>query len=373
MISLRCTKTGERYPADIPRWRSDGGFLLDIEFAPTIEPDRIAKRKPTLWRYREAIPVSFPDAAVSFDEGCTPLLPLRFAGKEVFVKQDYLFPTGSYKDRGASVLISKARELGVRSVVQDSSGNAGCAVAAYCARAGIACRILVPSGTSSAKLTQLAYYGATVVEIPGTREETARAALVDAASLYYASHAWNPYFLHGTKTFAYEVCEQLGWNAPDTVVLPAGNGTLLLGAAIGFAELRAAGIITASPRLIAVQSARCDPLFRAFRDGALDPPAVAAEETLAEGIAIAGPVRGSQMLEAVRKSGGHVRSVEEAEIVAALRLVARMGIYIEPTSAATVAGLLQYLQTSAASERIVSVFTGSGLKSTDKMLALFRH
>jgi threonine synthase len=326
-----------------------------------------------MWRYREALPLDSDDVVVSFDEGFTPLLPMQFAGKNVLVKQDYLFPTGSYKDRGASVLISKARELGVRAVVQDSSGNAGCAVAAYCARAGIACRILVPESTSPAKLAQLSFYGASVVRIPGSREETARAALREADALYYASHAWNPFFLHGTKTFAYEVCEQLGWSAPDTLILPAGNGTLLLGAAIGFGELRAAGIIATVPRIVAVQSARCDPLYQAFRTGSATVPPIMKEDTLAEGIAIAEPVRGAQMLAAVRTTGGRVLIVEDDEIVSALHLVGRMGLYIEPTSAATIAGLLQYLQTSPAGERIVSVFTGSGLKSTEKLLSLLDH
>jgi threonine synthase len=373
MTSLKCTETGTRYSADQPRWRSASGALLDLEFFGRIDPALVARRKPTMWRYREAIPLESDAPIISFEEGFTPLLRMRLSGREVFMKQDYLFPTGSYKDRGASVLISKVRELGLRAVVQDSSGNAGAAVAAYAARAGIACRILVPDTTSPAKLAQLYYYGASVMRIPGSREDAARAALAEADSTYYASHAWNPFFLHGTKTFAYEVCEQLGWTSPDTVVLPAGNGTLLLGAAIGFEELHAAGIIDAAPRIVAVQSARCDPLYQAYCAGSSGIPTVVKRETLAEGIAIAEPVRGDQMLQKVRETGGRVLIVEDREIVEALRLVARMGFYIEPTAAATIAGLLQYLRDSPAEERIVSVFTGSGLKSTEKLLYLLDH
>jgi threonine synthase len=246
-------------------------------------------------------------------------------------------------------------------------------VAAYCARAGIACEIFVPASTSPGKLAQLGWYGAAVHRVPGSRAETARAALDAAQSSYYASHAWNPFFLHGTKTFAYEVCEQMGWKAPDTLVLPAGNGTLLLGAAIGFRELRRAGLISALPRLVAVQAARCAPLWEAFHGAPWGGEKVPAGETLAEGIAIAEPVRGAQMLAAIRETHGTVIAVEEEEIIRALRLVSRQGLYAEPTAAAAIAGLLRYLPASPREERIVTVLTGHGLKSTEKLLSLLSH
>ncbi|MEM9982561.1 MAG: pyridoxal-phosphate dependent enzyme, partial [Bacteroidota bacterium] len=161
---------------------------------------------------------------------------IEFDNFKIHLKLDFLFPTGSYKDRGASVMISKVKELGIDKVVQDSSGNAGASVAAYCAKAGIACDIYAPKCTSQAKLTQIKMYGATLHLIDGTREDTAQAALEAAQKSYYASHCWNPYFFQGTKTFAFEIAEQMGWKAPDTVILPAGNGTLLIGAYIGFRE-----------------------------------------------------------------------------------------------------------------------------------------
>jgi threonine synthase len=183
-----------------------------------------------------------------------------------------------------------------------------------------------------------------------------------AERIYYASHSWNPFFFHGTKTYAYEVVEQLGWRAPDAVVLPAGNGTLLLGAAIGFRELLSAGVIERLPRLIAVQAGRCAPLYRAFHGL----PAAAPEETVAEGIAIAQPVRGPQILNAVRKSGGTFLAVSEDEIRCAWAATSRQGVYIEPTSAATIAGVERYLQTADPDEQIVSVYTGHGLKAAGK-------
>jgi len=369
-IHLICVETGERYPASEPRWRSEGGSLLDLEFSPDFDPARIAGRKPTLWRYREALPIDQDENIVTFDEGFTPLLPVTFGDRRVLVKQEHLFPTGSYKDRGASVLISKVRELGVRSVVQDSSGNAGCSIAAYCARAGISCEIFVPEETSAGKLVQIIQTGARLHLISGSREDTARAAMDAAGTTYYASHCWNPFFLHGTKTFAYEVCEQLGWRAPDTVILPAGNGTLVLGASIGFGELCAWGIIPRTPRIVAVQATMCAPLFQAWKSGTSSLAAIRKGHTMAEGIAVAEPVRGPQVIRAIVSSGGKLLIVEEEEIAAALKLVGRQGFSIEPTSAAVIAGLLQYLPGSSREEVIVSAFTGHGLKSTEKMMAL---
>ncbi len=323
-----------------------------------------------MWRYREAIPVTQTSNIVTFDEGFTPLLEVTFSGKPVLIKQDHLFPTGSYKDRGASVLISKIKELGIKSVVEDSSGNAGCAIAAYCAQANIACDILVPENTSRGKLAQINLYGACLKKIPGTREETAQAALKLSENAYYASHSWNPFFSQGTKTFAFEVCEQLGWKAPDTVILPVGNGTLLLGAYIGFKELFHAGITSQVPKLIAVQSDSCPPLYRAFKDDIDYIPDIATEPTLAEGIAITKPVRGRQIVDAIRETKGDIFTVSDAELKASLKEICGKGFYIEPTSAVTTAGITKYVQQSPLYEIVVSVFTGHGLKSTEKMGSL---
>ena len=268
-----------------------------------------------MWRYREAVPLDHDSNLVTYDEGFPPLLPFHIDSRPVLFKQEYLFPTGSYKDRGASILVSKIKELGVKSVVQDSSGNAGSAIAAYCARAGIHCHVFVPERTANQKLAQMRSYGALVTRVPGSRQETAAAALREAAHTYYASHIWNPFFLHGTKTFAFEVCEQLGWRAPDTVILPVGNGTLLLGAYIGFQELRAASVIKRVPRLIGVQAARCAPLHAALQNPQSKETGPADGDTLAEGIAIENPIRASQILDAIGSTRGDIVTVEEEEIV----------------------------------------------------------
>lgn len=323
-----------------------------------------------MWRYREAIPLEDDQNIVTLVEGFTPLIPLNFLGKKVWIKQEHLFPTGSYKDRGASVLISTIKELGINEVVEDSSGNAGCAIAAYCARGKIKCEIFVPQDTSPAKLAQIQAYGAKVHLIPGSREDTAQAILKAAEKIYYASHSWNPFFFQGTKTMAFEICEQLGWQAPDVVILPVGNGTLLLGCFLGFKDLHQAGIIDKIPRLIGIQAASCAPLFWAWRKNSADIPFITKKETLAEGIAIAAPVRGRQILLAIKETSGDIMIVEEEEIKKALIDVSCRGFYIEPTAAATIAGVHKYVPQSPPGETIVSVFTGHGLKATEKILKI---
>ncbi len=371
MDGLVCRSCGAFHLMDAPMWRCSCGGLLDIRFTARFEPERIARRKPTMWRYREALPIRDDTAIVSFDEGMTPLVPVDLGPGGMLLKLEQLFPTGSYKDRGASVLITKARELGVGRIVEDSSGNAGCAIAAYAAKAGIRCEILVPESTSPGKLAQILMYGAELTRVPGTREDTADAALAAASNTYYASHSWNPFFFQGTKTFAFEVWEQLGFRAPDTLLLPTGNGTLLIGSFIGFSELAEAGLIERIPRHVAVQAGRCAPLYEMFRDGLGSPPAVRGGETIAEGVAIAAPVRWEQIMEIVRRTGGEVVAADDLEVEEALRLLGGKGIYVEPTSALPVAAFLSHPSLRAGT--VVAPLTGHGLKATEKMLKIAKR
>ena len=362
-VTLVCRDTGEEYDASEPRWSSDSGGLLDIDFTPSLDRQVVAERAPSLWRYREVLPIDAAVTPVSLGESVTPLVRISLGGIPVLVKQDHLFPTGSFKDRGAALMVSRLRHLGVDHVVEDSSGNAGCAVAAYCARAGIACDIYVPRATSDTKLTQLDYYGARIHRIDGTREDVARAARDAARSSYYASHVWDPFFLHGTKTFAYEVAEQLGWRAPDAVVVPVGNGTLLLGAYLGFMELQRMQIVDRMPQLIGVQASGCAPLEAVWREGRDTLPAGDAAASLAEGIAVMRPARWRSIIKAVRSSGGGIFRVSEGAIRSALLDLGRMGFFVEPTAAVAIAGVQEVLRRPGDRETIVSVFTGTGLKS----------
>jgi threonine synthase len=369
-VSFTGRNTGKSYSIDSSIWMGDNNELLDISYFSNFSLKNIRREEPTLWRYRHVIPIREDSNIVSFNEGFTPLSKINIEGKQVFVKEDFLFPTSSYKDRGASVLISKVKELGIKKVIQDSSGNAGSSIACYAAKAKIECDIYVPSDTAPAKLAQIQMYGANVIKVEGTREETAKAAFLAAKNNYYASHVWNPFFFQGTKTFSFEVCEQLNWKNPDTVVLPAGNGSLLIGAYIGFSELFYSGIIPAVPKIIAVQSKFCAPLYEAFRNRTDNIPKVIQGKTLAEGIAISSPARGKQILGCVKKTGGKILVVDEEQIISTLFEMGNQGYYIEPTSAAVIAGLKDYLSESDSDELIISVFTGTGLKSSDKIIKL---
>lgn len=369
MTQLICRATGATFDAGEPIWRAGDDGLLDLEMTPQLDRATLSARPMTMWRYREALPIECDDHIVTLGEGCTPLVAETWARRPVWLKLEHLMPSGSYKDRGASLMVSKARELGVHAGVEDSSGNAGAAVAAYCATAGLACEIYAPASASRGKLLQIEAMGAALRAIEGTRDDVARACRAAAEFSYYLSHVWNPFFLHGVKTFAYEVVEQLGWRAPDVVVLPVGNGALLLGAFIGFQELRDLGVIATIPRLVGVQAENCAPLVEAWRARAADYAPFAARPTMAEGISIAEPRRGPQCLEAVRTTGGAFIAVDEAEILAAWRALCAMGYFVEPTSAATVAGITR-LGDVPVDAVVVAPLTGHGLKAVDKLLKI---
>jgi len=363
MALLACTTCTSTYRTSEPIWRCRCGGLLDIIQTPAFDRTKIDYQAPGLWRYRHAIPVENDANIVSLGEGMTPLILQNIGGRPVYFKMDYLQPSGSFKDRGAAVLMSKAKELRVQHIIEDSSGNAGAAIAAYGAAAGISCDIYVPAHTSKQKLAQIKAAGAACIEIPGGREATAIAALHAAEQTYYASHSWNPFFFQGAKTIAFELCEQLGWRAPDIFVAPAGNGTLLLGAALGFSELCKTGVIKNMPKIIAVQAENCAPLATAFAHGNSDFAAVDTAPTQAEGIAVAHPIRGAQILRAVRAGGGEFVTVTEDEISSMLHTLHRRGLYVEPTAAVAAAGVAKQIHNFKTADVVASVFTGHGLKS----------
>ena len=366
-MKILCAACRQTAPEDSLRWRCSCGGLYEISSTASFPRDAIRNRPPTLWRYREALPLPLTCDAVSLGEPLTPLLSWP-AVPGAHLKLDFLLPTGSFKDRGACVMVSHMRGLGIRAALEDSSGNAAAAVAAYSARAGIACKIFVPASTSTGKLAQIGMYGAEVVAIPGSREDVAAAARREAEEMYYASHVFNPYFFHGTKTFAFEVWEQLGFRAPDQVILPVGHGTLYLGAYLGFRDLLRAGEISRLPRLIGIQAESCAPLVAAWRGQAPSDPG----NTLAEGIRIAAPDRAETILHACRESQGEFFAVSEQDIVSALFRLGRAGLYIEPTAAVAPAGALQLAAAGRlpAGEITVIPLTGSGLKAGNALARL---
>jgi threonine synthase len=364
-VSYVDPSTGRTYPLTEARWCGDDGHYLNLAPAAGLTRGQIDPSRRSVWRYAAALLVDVGHA-VSLGEGWTPLVAGEWDGAAVRYKLEFMMPTGSFKDRGMTVMISYLRARGIARVLEDSSGNAGASLSAYAAAAGMACRILVPETASYPKIAQIAAGGADVVTIKGSRQDVAEAALVQSAEMFYASHNWQPFFVEGVKTLAYELWEQLGFTAPDNLVVPLGYGSNVLGAERGFSELLANGEIARRPRLFGVQAARCAPYAAAFAAGGeqLVPTAIA--PTIAEGIATARPTRVPEVLRAVRDSGGTIVAVEEPEIVEALSSLARRGLYVEPTSAVAAAGLTRLLASGVIRPRetTVLVLTGSGLKAS---------
>jgi threonine synthase len=356
-------RSAQTFDLAIPRWCGDAQAPLLLTPRMGMSRDEIATGTRSLWRYAAALPW-MPRAPITMGEGCTPLVEHALPGGTALLKCEWFMPTGSFKDRGASVMLSLLRDQGISAVLEDSSGNGGAAISAYAAAGGMAATIYVPASTSPAKTVQSRAAGATIELIPGSRQDCADAALRRAAEIFYASHNWQPFFLEGTKTLAYELWEDLGFRAPDSIVVPCGAGSNVLGLWIGFSELLRAGQIALLPRIFASQPANCGPIARA----ALGLPAEPARPTIAEGTAIAQPIRLPECLQALRESGGGAVLVEEDAIAAASLMLARRGVFVEPTCAQAAAAFTQLrdARVIAEAETTVVVLTGTGLKSTPR-------
>ena len=318
-------------------------------------------RRAGLERYRKSLPLPPGSPLVGLGEGDTPLLEAKVGEAIVHFKCEHLNPSGSFKDRGAAVLVSALAALGVGEAVEDSSGNAGAAFAAYAARAGIRARVYVPSSAAGPKRLQIQAYGAELVEVPGPRSAAAEAAQHAAeGGQVYASHAHHPHGLAGMATIAFEIVEQLGV-APGAVVVPVGQGSLLIGLERGFAALKAAGAIGQAPQLVGVQAQACAPLWAVARAGPAGLGFVQEGETIAEGIRIRNPLRGDAALGAVDRSGGTWVAVPEEAIQEGQAELARLGFFVEPTSAVVWPALAAIA--SELRQPTVAVLTGSGFKA----------
>jgi len=360
-----CSRCATTAPLTTRAWRcSTCGAAWGLTH-PTSTPVSVVSSpgEGTLWRYASVLPVPAANA-ISLGEGQTPLVAGELAGHPVWFKLDFLQPTGSFKDRGASVVVSHAKHLGVETLIVDSSGNAAAAFAAYCAAAGMTCHIFAPASTSSAKLAQTRAYGATITLVEGSREAAATAAqhAAEEPGTLYASHNWHPLFVEGTKTWLLETWEQLGRRMPAICFLPVGGGSLLAGAWRAAEDL---GVVP--PCLVAAQPAACAPLVQALVANAQEVTPVSPGPTLAEGARIGYPPRGQQLLTILRSSHGWAEAVTEVSLVAALRLLWRQGLFVEPTAALGAAAFCQVVARGIPlpDGPIVIVLTGSGLKAPD--------
>ncbi len=368
-VALKCTQCATLHATDMRTLRCRKcEALLEVEYAGgPLGP------QPSDWRGPDIpLPMHDRDAVVSLGEGNTPCVRLDSLGRslglsELYAKLEYVNPTGSFKDRGTAVMMSVAREQGVEEIVEDSSGNAGASAAAYAARAGIKAHVFAPASAPGPKIRQIAVYGAEVHPIDGPREAAAEAAVrfYTERGLVYTSHNLSPYYVEGTKTFAYELWRQLPEIARGHVVVPVGNGSLYMGAWRGFEELRRAGQMTDVPRLHCIQSTSAMPIAAAHVGEEWSPAPGAT--TIAGGISAIDPARKGLVLDVLRATGGTALAVEDRDILRWHQFLAeKEGIYAEPTSAAAFAGLEELVRLGEIDrgDVVVVPVTGSGLKDS---------
>ncbi|WP_123535167.1 threonine synthase [Halosimplex salinum] len=359
---LTCGDCGREYTdgPDAP-WRCDCGHALDYANRPLPDsndpPDHL-DRDRGLWAFD---PFLDTERAVTLGEGWTPVVDAP--AWDAAFKLESIFPTGSFKDRGAALTVSRAAELGVDRVLEDSSGNAGLAIATYAARAGIDAEIYVPADAKPGKLRAIERTGADVVRVEGSRGDVTDACIeaVERGEGWYASHAWNPAFFRGTATVALELAAQRDWQVPDAFVTPLGHGTLLLGAYRGFRALEAAGWTDSVPKLLGAQATGAAPITDELHGGAADG---GESNTAADGIQIREPARGDQILAALRESGGDALAVGAEATEAEHDRLARAGFHVEPTCATATAALAEYRERGvvAPGDDVVVALTGTGLK-----------
>ncbi len=364
-MKVFCTECGKNACFDARQFRCDCGGAWEPEENVSFDRSLIDPSKPGLWRYQNIFSLDAVKDPFTLGAGWTPLVNADLDGKKTYFKLEFMAPTGSFKDRGTEVEINFLRAVGILNIVEDSSGNAGASMAAYAARAGLKASIFAPESASPAKLAQIGFFGAELHKIPGPRSETTKAALKAVAQgAVYASHAYNPVYLLGQQSFAWEIWEQFGEVMPDAVVIPTGQGGLLMGAWLGFRRLMLAGLIKTLPRLFAIQPDLLSPIHSAWSAGINEIPEMTPKGvSIAEGLAIVKPVRGRRILQALHESGGGTLTVSENEITTAWHSLGEKGLFAEPTSAVAAAALPQVYNKVGKDAKILVALTGSGLKS----------
>lgn len=357
-MSLHCPECGQTYE-DRWRCRCGGPLRFEAQQLPSASNPTEANIDPRdgLWAFAELLPI---DRRVSLGEGYTPLVDAP--QWDAAFKLEYVFPTGSFKDRGATTLLSRAIGLGVDRVIDDSSGNAGAAIATYAARAGISAEIYVPADVKESKVRAIRRSGADIVRVEGPREAVTDACVeaVEADEGWYASHAWNPAFFWGTATMAFEIAHQRDWSVPDAVVMPLGHGTMFLGAYLGFKRLLEAGWIDRLPKLLGAQATGYAPIAGTIHDDVETPEA----NEIADGIKIREPVQKRAILEAIDESEGDAITVSESDTEVELDRLHEAGFYVESTSAVAPAALSAYQDRGIIDpdDDVVVPLSGSGLK-----------
>jgi threonine synthase len=389
LSQLECSRCGQRHDASRLHGACDCGAPLLCRYdlprvAGIATPSGIACRAPSMWRYHELLPVTRPDAVVSFGEGMTPLLPLPRLGREIGVpgllmKDEGPLPTGTFKARGAAVGVSKAAELGAAGVAMPTNGNAGAAWAAYCARAHLPFLVAMPADAPLITRSECVVAGAETHLVDGLIGDAGRMlapAVRSRPGWLDVSTLREPYRLEGKKTIGFEIAEQLGWRVPDVIVCPTGGGVGLIGIWKALLELAELGwICPRMPRLVAVQAAGCAPIVTAFErgDDATSPWPHA--RTVAFGLTVPAPLGGFLVLRAIRETGGCALAVTDDALLASLAQIGRLeGAWICPEGAASLAAAAQLRESGwlAETDQVVVLSTGAGLKYPQTVVADLR-
>jgi len=340
------------------------GQPLDVQLDFNFEPEKIHRNNFSVWRYSEFFPYAQENKTISLSEGWTPLVRLS---ENTYVKLESANPTGSFKDRGSTVLVSALHRLIEEAggyISEDSSGNAGASMAAYAARAGLKARIYVPETVAGPKFNQIQFYGAQVIKVSGSRSRVAEEAQKVEKGKFYVGHILHPLFRDGIRSLAYEMFEQFGWNVPERIYFPVSAGTLLLGIISGFKHLSDSGMIEAFPRIVACQTRQVSPLYHLFKGLKYDAPETV--KSIADALVSVKPPLLDLMVESLKAVKGDAVMVEEDEIMEAFLELARRGFFVEPSSAVAYAGYKKQLRNKEVSRdcSTVIILTGHGLKTT---------
>ena len=378
----QCINCGTKYDInEIVYFCRKCGDLLEVKYD-FAELKRKLKKSDwrnvplSVWRYKDFMPIEDISKIVSLNEGGTGLHSCHRLGKQLglmqlYVKNEGENPTGSFKDRGMTVGVSKAVELGAKSVICASTGNTSASLAAYAAKAGMRCTVLIPSGKIAyGKLAQAMIYGAKVLQVRGNFDQALDIVLklAEKHRSIYLLNSINPFRVEGQKSLGFEICDQLDQEAPDRVVVPVGNAGNISAIWKGFSEFHQLGLVNSLPKMTGIQAAGSAPIAQMIKTGSEKMVPVAKPETLATAIRIGAPVSWKKAVNAIRNSGGTAETVTDEEILAAQKLLARVeGIFVEPASASSIAGLIKLIQNGVIDkdERVVCVTTGHGLKDPD--------
>lgn len=387
MVHQECINCRTKYGIDeIVYFCKKCGDILEIKFdADELEKNQKAsdwKAKPlSVWRYRAFMPIHETTKLVTLSEGGTGLhrserLGAELGLTELYIKNEGENPTGSFKDRGMTVGVTKAVELGARHVICASTGNTSASLAAYAARAGIRCTVLIPSGKIAyGKLSQAMIHGAKVLQVKGNFDEALGFVLklAEKHKSIYLLNSINPFRIEGQKSLGYEICEQLNYEAPDRIIIPVGNAGNISAVWKGLTEFYQLGLIKKLPKMTGIQAAGSAPIAQAIKTNSDRIVPVEHPETVATAIRIGAPVSWKKAVNAIRESHGTAETVTDEEILYAQKILARVeGIFVEPASASSIAGLKKLIKKGIIleDERVVCITTGHGLKDPDTAIKL---